>query len=61
VRRLEPAIALRSDRPAWVNPSPNIRNVREAALYPGIGFLEVLPLSVGRGTDMPFEILGARG
>ncbi len=43
----------------WVNPSPNIRNVREAALYPGIGFLEVLPLSVGRGTDMPFEILGA--
>ena len=43
----------------WVNPSPNIRNVREAALYPGIGFLEVLPLSVGRGTDTPFEIVGA--
>jgi uncharacterized protein YbbC (DUF1343 family)/CubicO group peptidase (beta-lactamase class C family) len=43
----------------WINPSPNIRNVREAALYPGIGFLEGLPLSVGRGTDMPFEILGA--
>jgi uncharacterized protein YbbC (DUF1343 family)/CubicO group peptidase (beta-lactamase class C family) len=43
----------------WVNPSPNIRNMREAALYPGVGFLERLPLSVGRGTDMPFEILGA--
>ncbi len=43
----------------WVNPSPNIRNVREAALYPGIGFLEGLPLSVGRGTDTPFEIIGA--
>lgn len=43
----------------WVNPSPNIRNVREAALYPGIGFLEGLPLSVGRGTDTPFEVIGA--
>jgi uncharacterized protein YbbC (DUF1343 family) len=43
----------------WVNPSPNIRNIREAALYPGVGFLENLPLSVGRGTDMPFEIIGA--
>ena len=43
----------------WVNPSPNIRNVTEAALYPGVGFLEVLPLSVGRGTDTPFEHFGA--
>ena len=43
----------------WVNPSPNIRNVREAAIYPGIGFLEDLPLSVGRGTDSPFEVIGA--
>ncbi len=43
----------------WVNPSPNIRNSRQAALYPGVGFLEGLPLSVGRGTDTPFEILGA--
>ena len=43
----------------WVNPSPNIRNVRQAALYPGVGFLEGLPLSVGRGTDTPFEIIGA--
>lgn len=43
----------------WVNPSPNMRNVRAAWLYPGVGFLEVLPLSVGRGTDTPFEIIGA--
>lgn len=43
----------------WVNPSPNIRNVRQAWLYAGVGFLETLPLSVGRGTDTPFEIVGA--
>ena len=43
----------------WVNPSPNLRNIREVALYPGVGFLENLPLSVGRGTDTPFEIIGA--
>ncbi len=43
----------------WVNPSPNIRNVRQAALYPGIGYLEFMPISVGRGTDTPFEVVGA--
>lgn len=43
----------------WLNPSPNIRTVRAAHLYPGVGFLEVLPVSVGRGTDTPFEIMGA--
>lgn len=43
----------------WVNPSPNIRNVRQAAVYPGVGFLEGMPLSVGRGTDSPFEVIGA--
>jgi uncharacterized protein YbbC (DUF1343 family)/CubicO group peptidase (beta-lactamase class C family) len=43
----------------WVNPSPNMRSVRAAYLYPGVGFLETMPLSVGRGTDTPFEILGA--
>ncbi len=43
----------------WQNPSPNIRNMRQEILYPGVGFLEGLPLSVGRGTDTPFEILGA--
>jgi uncharacterized protein YbbC (DUF1343 family)/CubicO group peptidase (beta-lactamase class C family) len=43
----------------WVNPSPNIRNLTEATLYPGIGMLEYANLSVGRGTDTPFEQIGA--
>ncbi len=43
----------------WVNPSPNMRSLTEALLYPGIGLLEATNLSVGRGTDGPFEILGA--
>lgn len=43
----------------WVNPSPNMRNLRQALLYPGIGLLETTNLSVGRGTDTPFEVLGA--
>jgi uncharacterized protein YbbC (DUF1343 family)/CubicO group peptidase (beta-lactamase class C family) len=42
----------------WTNPSPNMRNLTEAILYPGIGLLETA-LSVGRGTDTPFELLGA--
>ncbi|PWU09223.1 MAG: hypothetical protein C5B50_27865 [Verrucomicrobia bacterium] len=42
----------------WTNPSPNIRNLTEAILYPGIGLLESA-VSVGRGTDIPFEIIGA--
>ncbi|OAI56405.1 hypothetical protein AYO49_04410 [Verrucomicrobiaceae bacterium SCGC AG-212-N21] len=42
----------------WINPSPNMRNLTEAALYPGIGILE-MSISVGRGTDTPFEVLGA--
>jgi uncharacterized protein YbbC (DUF1343 family)/CubicO group peptidase (beta-lactamase class C family) len=44
---------------AWVNPSPNIRSVTQALLYSGIGLLESTNLSVGRGTDAPFELLGA--
>ena len=43
----------------WINPSPNMRSLTEAALYPGIGLLETTNLSVGRGTDTPFEVLGA--
>lgn len=43
----------------WINPSPNMRNLNEALLYPGIGLLETTNLSVGRGTDTPFEIIGA--
>ena len=42
----------------WTNPSPNMRNLTEATLYPGIGLLESA-LSVGRGTDTPFEVIGA--
>ena len=43
----------------WVNPSPNMRNLNEATLYPGIGAIEGTNLSVGRGTDTPFEQVGA--
>ncbi len=43
----------------WINPSPNIRSPRTAWVYPAIGLLEMTDLSVGRGTDTPFEILGA--
>jgi uncharacterized protein YbbC (DUF1343 family) len=43
----------------WINPSPNMRNLTEAALYPGVGLLETTNLSVGRGTDTPFEVIGA--
>jgi uncharacterized protein YbbC (DUF1343 family) len=43
----------------WVNPSPNMRSLTEAALYPGIGMIETTNISVGRGTDTPFELLGA--
>lgn len=43
----------------WTNPSPNMRSVTQAALYPGIGLLEFTNVSVGRGTDTPFEWLGA--
>ena len=44
---------------AWVNPSPNIRNQTQALLYSGVGLLEATNLSVGRGTEMPFEVIGA--
>ncbi len=43
----------------WINPSPNMRSLTEAFLYPGIGLLEMTNLSVGRGTDTPFEVVGA--
>ncbi|MEP6663338.1 MAG: hypothetical protein ABJC04_06690, partial [Verrucomicrobiota bacterium] len=43
----------------WGNLSPNMRNLTEATLYAGIGVLETTAVSVGRGTDTPFEILGA--
>jgi uncharacterized protein YbbC (DUF1343 family) len=43
----------------WANPSPNMRSMFAATLYPGIGALEYANISVGRGTDVPFEQLGA--
>ena len=43
----------------WVNPSPNLRSVTEAALYPGVAAIEGTNVSVGRGTDTPFELVGA--
>jgi uncharacterized protein YbbC (DUF1343 family) len=43
----------------WVNPSPNMRSLTQALLYSGIGLLEMTNLSVGRGTDTPFELVGA--
>lgn len=42
----------------WTNPSPNMRSLSAATLYPGVGLHEAA-LSVGRGTDKPFEIIGA--
>ncbi len=44
---------------AWTNPSPNLRSIDEAILYPGVGLVEAANLSVGRGTAHPFEQLGA--
>ncbi len=43
----------------WINPSPNMRNLYAAALYPGVGSIEYANVSVGRGTDTPFEQIGA--
>ena len=43
----------------WVNPSPNLRTLAQAALYPGVAMVEGTNVSVGRGTGSPFELLGA--
>ncbi len=43
----------------WVNPSPNMRSLTQATLYPGVCLLEPTNVSVGRGTDTPFELIGA--
>jgi uncharacterized protein YbbC (DUF1343 family)/CubicO group peptidase (beta-lactamase class C family) len=43
----------------WVNPSPNMRSLTEALLYPGVCLLEASNLATGRGTDTPFERVGA--
>ncbi len=43
----------------WVNPSPNMRTLNGAILYPGLGASETTSLSMGRGLDRPFEMYGA--
>lgn len=43
----------------WINPSPNMRSLTAATLYPGIGMIEDTNISVGRGTNTPFEVVGA--
>jgi uncharacterized protein YbbC (DUF1343 family) len=43
----------------WIDPSPNLRSLTEATLYPGVALVEGTNVSVGRGTDTPFELLGA--
>jgi len=43
----------------WTNPSPNLRSLTAATLYPGVALVEGTNISVGRGTDTPFEVLGA--
>ncbi|MDO9287832.1 MAG: DUF1343 domain-containing protein [Thermodesulfovibrionales bacterium] len=43
----------------WVNPSPNLRSLTGAVLYPGVAMVEGANVSVGRGTNTPFELFGA--
>ncbi len=43
----------------WTPPSPNLRTLVEETLYPGVALIEGANISVGRGTDTPFEIVGA--
>ena len=43
----------------WRDPSPNMRHLTAATLYPGVGLLETTNVSVGRGTERPFEWVGA--
>ena len=43
----------------WINPSPNIRNITQVILYPGVALTEAANISVGRGTYAPFEVIGA--
>ncbi len=44
---------------AWVNPSPNLRSLTQAIFYPGVALAEASNVSVGRGTESPFELIGA--
>jgi len=44
---------------AWVNPSPNIRSIDAALLFPGTVYFEGCNVTEGRGTDAPFQLIGA--
>ncbi len=43
----------------WINPSPNLRSLEGATPYSGVELLEFTNVSVGRGTDTPFQVIGA--
>lgn len=43
----------------WIAPSPNLRNITAATVYPGLGLLDATNISVGRGSPTPFELFGA--
>ncbi len=43
----------------WVSPSPNLRTTRAELVYPGLEILQSAGVSVGRGTERPFELMGA--
>ncbi len=43
----------------WIPPSPNLRTTKGAILYPGLEILQNAGVSVGRGTETPFEDFGA--
>jgi uncharacterized protein YbbC (DUF1343 family) len=59
VRHWEREQALDQTGQEWVDPSPNMRTLLAARLYPGVGLLETSNISVGRGTERPFEWIGA--
>jgi len=43
----------------WIDPSPNLRNLTAATVYPGLGLFDATNISVGRGSPTPFELFGA--
>ncbi len=43
----------------WVNPTPTLHNLDQATLYPAVALIEGTSVSVGRGTDMPFQLVGS--
>jgi uncharacterized protein YbbC (DUF1343 family) len=59
LRRWKRALWLDQTGLRWINPSPNMRSLAAATLYPGVGLLEAAEVSVGRGTATPFELFGA--